>query len=191
MERRGASSAATTSYCPPTTPTACSPTISPCRSCSAPQAVGPSLPASGTLDRRAAIYEDHGFEINVSGWEHGRPAGGYFAPYVNLRLSDGEDGESLPLRLDAETARFIETHRNEPFFFLSLLLLGPRPDPDEQRSVAALPRSCYTVRLPAFEAAIYLRPQPAGTPGTGLPHLRRYDRSDGRHRRPGDGRARL
>ena len=32
---------------------------------------------------------------------------GYFSPYSNPELDDGPPGESLPLRLAAETARFI------------------------------------------------------------------------------------
>ncbi len=72
------------------------------------------------LGGESAYPEDRGFEINVGGWEAGSPKGGYFAPYANPRLPDGPPGESLPARLGRETAQFIETHRNEPFFaFLS------------------------------------------------------------------------
>lgn len=60
--------------------------------------------------------EDRGFEINVGGWEAGGPKGGYFSPYANPRLTDGPPGESLPIRLARETARFIEEKRDEPFF---------------------------------------------------------------------------
>jgi arylsulfatase A-like enzyme len=59
--------------------------------------------------------EDHGFDINVGGWDKGSPIGGYFAPYVNPNLESGPDGESLPLRLGRETARFIDEHRDRPF----------------------------------------------------------------------------
>jgi arylsulfatase A-like enzyme len=59
--------------------------------------------------------EDHGFEINKGGWDKGSPAGGYFSPYKNPRLEDGPAGESLPLRLGRETARFIEDHKDEAF----------------------------------------------------------------------------
>jgi arylsulfatase A-like enzyme len=58
--------------------------------------------------------EDHGFEINKGGWRVGGPAGGYFSPYKNPKLDDGPPGESLPLRLGAETARFIDQHQDEP-----------------------------------------------------------------------------
>ena len=45
----------------------------------------------------------------------GSPKGGYFAPYENPNLTDGPDGESLPIRLGQETARFIQEHKDEPF----------------------------------------------------------------------------
>jgi len=59
--------------------------------------------------------EKFGFETNKGGWMMGRPADGYFAPYNNPKLEDGPDGESLPIRLGNETAKFIEEHQNEPF----------------------------------------------------------------------------
>jgi arylsulfatase A-like enzyme len=58
--------------------------------------------------------EDHGFEVNKGGWRVGGPAGGYFSPYKNPKLDDGPAGESLPLRLGAETAQFIDQHKDEP-----------------------------------------------------------------------------
>ncbi len=62
--------------------------------------------------------EDQGFDFNKGGWEHGGPWGGdkYFAPYGNPNLSDGPPGEFLPERLARETARFIESSRDRPFF---------------------------------------------------------------------------
>jgi arylsulfatase A-like enzyme len=59
--------------------------------------------------------EDHGFEINKGGWRVGGPAGGYFSPYRNPKLADGPPGESLPVRLGKETAKFIEENKDEPF----------------------------------------------------------------------------
>jgi arylsulfatase A-like enzyme len=59
--------------------------------------------------------EDHGFEINKGGWRVGSPTGGYFSPYRNPQLDDGPPGESLPLRLGVETAKFIDQHKDEPF----------------------------------------------------------------------------
>mgnify|MGYP002349904063 CR=1 FL=1 len=62
--------------------------------------------------------ENQGFDINRGGHDRGGPYGGkqYFSPYGNPRLTDGPDGEHLPDRLATETARFIEQHRDRPFF---------------------------------------------------------------------------
>jgi arylsulfatase A-like enzyme len=61
--------------------------------------------------------ENHGFDFNLGGHGRGGPYGGkqYFSPYDNPRLPDGPEGEHLPDRLAAETARFIANHRNQPF----------------------------------------------------------------------------
>lgn len=58
---------------------------------------------------------DHGFDFNVGGWDKGSPTGGFFSPCKNPLLTDGPAGESLPLRLGRETAKFIEKFHDEPF----------------------------------------------------------------------------
>ncbi|NQV25509.1 MAG: sulfatase [Rhodopirellula sp.] len=68
------------------------------------------------LGDKGSFPEDHGFEINVGGHHRGSPPGGYFAPYNNPKMTDGPAGESLPLRLGRETAKFIDDHAKEPFF---------------------------------------------------------------------------
>lgn len=65
--------------------------------------------------------EDHGFDINIGGWTAGSPQkGGYFSPWNNPKLEDGEDGENLSLRLANETASFMEqqikSKSKKPFF---------------------------------------------------------------------------
>jgi len=62
--------------------------------------------------------ENQGFDINMGGIDRGGPYGGkrYFSPYGNPRLTDGPDGEHLPDRLASETNKFIETHKDKPFF---------------------------------------------------------------------------
>ncbi|MDG2381883.1 MAG: sulfatase [Pirellulaceae bacterium] len=62
--------------------------------------------------------ENQGFDVNQGGIDRGGPYGGrkYFSPYGNPRLDDGEPGEHLPDRLARETIRFIEQHREQPFF---------------------------------------------------------------------------
>jgi arylsulfatase A-like enzyme len=67
------------------------------------------------LGGEGSTPEDHGFEINKGGFAAGSPPGGYFSPYNNPVLEDGEPGENLPIRLGEETAAFIEANRDEPF----------------------------------------------------------------------------
>ena len=72
------------------------------------------------LGSKGSWPEDHGFDINIGGWDLGAPAGGYFAPWKNPNLSHGHDGESLTHRLARETAAFIKSNNDKPFFaFLS------------------------------------------------------------------------
>ncbi len=58
-----------------------------------------------------------GFDVNIGGHRHGGPWGGkgYFSPYANPRLEDGEPGEHLPDRLGRETVKFIEENKSSPF----------------------------------------------------------------------------
>jgi len=61
--------------------------------------------------------EAQGFDVNAGGHERGGPygRGRYFTPYGNPRLIDGPEGEHLPMRLAAETVRFIEERGERPF----------------------------------------------------------------------------
>ncbi len=62
--------------------------------------------------------ERQGFDFNLGGTDRGGPYGGnkYFSPYDNPRLPDGPPGEHLPDRLASETVKFIEAHKDRPFF---------------------------------------------------------------------------
>ena len=70
---------------------------------------------------------DHGFDINIGGWERGSPIGGYFSPWTNPNLENKEDGENLSMRLGKETANFINANKDTSFFaFLSFYAVhGP------------------------------------------------------------------
>ena len=68
------------------------------------------------LGGEGSLPTDHGFEFNVGGHHRGSPPGGYFSPYSNPQMKSGPLGELLPLRLGRETVKFIETHKDEPFF---------------------------------------------------------------------------
>ncbi len=59
--------------------------------------------------------QTHGFDVNIGGFEKGSPPS-YFAPYKIPTLADGPKGEFLTERLTDEAIRFIETHRDRPFF---------------------------------------------------------------------------
>ncbi|WP_341227998.1 sulfatase [uncultured Arcticibacterium sp.] len=78
--------------------------------------------------------EDHGFEINVGGYHAGSPFGGYFSPYKNPKMEDGENGENLSMRLANETADFISENKEKPFFaFLSFYAVhGPIQTTEEK-----------------------------------------------------------
>lgn len=64
---------------------------------------------------------DHGFDINIAGDHAGSPYS-YFAPYRNANgnsipgLGEASEGEYLTDRLAAEAEKFIDTHREKPFF---------------------------------------------------------------------------
>jgi arylsulfatase A-like enzyme len=57
----------------------------------------------------------HGFDINVAGSSAPAPPS-YFAPYKIATLPEGPQGEYLTDRLGEEAARFIEQHKDKPFF---------------------------------------------------------------------------
>lgn len=60
--------------------------------------------------------EDQGFDINIGGWEKGSPAGGYYSPYNNPKLTNGPKGEYLTDRLTNEGIKFINENKENPFF---------------------------------------------------------------------------
>jgi arylsulfatase A-like enzyme len=68
------------------------------------------------LGEKGSWPEDHGFDINIGGWEVGSPRGGYFSPFENPNLPDGPKGENLEMRLAEETVKFIKSQNGAPFF---------------------------------------------------------------------------
>lgn len=60
------------------------------------------------LGEKGSWPEDHGFDVNIGGWDAGNPKGGYFSPYDNPNLRDGPDGEELSMRLAQETVKFLK-----------------------------------------------------------------------------------
>lgn len=62
--------------------------------------------------------ENQGFDTNIAGWAAGSPKGGYFAPYDNPRLVQGEKGEYLTQRLTNEAINTLKTAENKPFLLV-------------------------------------------------------------------------
>lgn len=62
--------------------------------------------------------EAYGFDVNAGGYSAGNPKGGYFSPYNNPALTDGEPGEDLSIRLANECRDFIRSQadNDSPFF---------------------------------------------------------------------------
>ncbi|WP_236975018.1 sulfatase [Membranihabitans maritimus] len=68
------------------------------------------------LGDKGSYPEDHGFDINIGGFERGSPPGGFFSPYKNPKMEDGPNGENLTKRLARETAKFITSAKDTSFF---------------------------------------------------------------------------
>ncbi|WKN33673.1 sulfatase [Porifericola rhodea] len=68
-------------------------------------------------DEEKYYPEAQGFDVNIGGYHRGGPYTGnrYFSPYDNPKMTNGPEGEHLPDRLAAETASFIEQHKDSSF----------------------------------------------------------------------------
>lgn len=62
------------------------------------------------------LPDDQGFDVNIGGNHTGQPKGGYYSPYDNPQLADGEEGEYLTDRLTDESIHYLKTVRDKPFF---------------------------------------------------------------------------
>jgi arylsulfatase A-like enzyme len=58
---------------------------------------------------------NHGFDLNLAGTEAPNPKT-YFAPYNIATLPEGPEGEYLTDRLGEEAAKYLERHKDKPFF---------------------------------------------------------------------------
>ncbi len=70
------------------------------------------------LGGKGSYPEDHGFDINIGGYEAGGPySGGYFSPFNNPKMKDypDEKGISLQMKLAKETVKFIEQNKDTAF----------------------------------------------------------------------------
>jgi arylsulfatase A-like enzyme len=64
----------------------------------------------------SASAQRQGFELHLPRWNKGWPNGTYFSPYHMEGLEGGSQGEYLTDRLTDETLKYIDEHKNEPFF---------------------------------------------------------------------------
>lgn len=65
-----------------------------------------------------SLPTDHGFDVNIGGYEAGGPNGGYFSPYNNPYLPNlpEEKGLNLSMKLANETSKFITSNKDNQFF---------------------------------------------------------------------------
>jgi arylsulfatase A-like enzyme len=59
--------------------------------------------------------QKQGFDVNIAGTDGGSPPS-YFSPYKIATLQDGAKGEFLTDRLTTEAIKFVEAHKEAPFF---------------------------------------------------------------------------
>lgn len=60
--------------------------------------------------------EKHGFDRNIAGTDLPQPPAGYFAPWKIDSLTEGKPGEYLTDRLGQEAVKYLEAHKDAPFF---------------------------------------------------------------------------
>lgn len=78
--------------------------------------------------------QHQGFQINKGGWSKGSPTGkindstgGYFTPYQNPQLPDGQKGEYITDRLTNECLKFLEEKKSAPFLLVHSLYAVHNP----------------------------------------------------------------
>ncbi|MCG1035780.1 sulfatase [Polaribacter sargassicola] len=64
-----------------------------------------------------SLPTDHGFDVNIGGFQSGSPSGGYFSPYKNPNLPNlpEEKGQNLSMKLAKETSNFITKNKDKHF----------------------------------------------------------------------------
>ena len=106
--------------------------------------------------------EDHGFDVNIGGWDAGSPMGGYFSPYKNPNLPNRVEGENLSIRLAKETADFIQNNHPQKtgkafFAYLSFYAVhGPIQTTKEKWEKYRNKAELSGIREEGFEKGKYL-----------------------------------
>ncbi|UMB59196.1 sulfatase [Lutibacter sp. A80] len=64
-----------------------------------------------------SLPTDHGFDVNIGGYNAGGPNGGYFSPFKNPYLPNlpEEKGLNLSMKLAQETSKFIKENKDNHF----------------------------------------------------------------------------
>lgn len=103
-----------------------------------------------------------GFDLNVAGDHTGTPLS-YFAPYRNKEgrfmpgLERAPEGEYLPDRLTTEAERFIEQHKDRPFFLYLphySVHIPMKAKPELIAKYQALPRPAHGQNNPVYAAMV-------------------------------------
>lgn len=116
----------------------------------------------------SASTRRQGFDFQLPEWNWGWPKNGYYFPYDMKGLEKGEEGEYLTDRITDEALRYLEDHKETPFFlYLSHFAVHDpiegRPDLLEKYSLKKESESRATMQPYVLE----------GKPGTGRP-LQKY-----------------
>lgn len=64
----------------------------------------------------SASSRRQGFDSQLPEWNWGWPKNGYYFPYEMKGLEQGEEGEYLTDRMTEEALRYLEDHKEKPFF---------------------------------------------------------------------------
>jgi arylsulfatase A-like enzyme len=126
------------------------------------------------------FYPEHqGFDLNIGGTETGSPPGGYFR-FQTPNLKARTDREYLTDRLTEEAVRFIQEHRDQPFF-LYLAHYGVhiplQAKPDIQARYRSKPRRESPQSNPIYAAMIQSVDEGVGNVLRALDDLKIADRS--------------
>ena len=106
--------------------------------------------------------QDHGFDVNVAGGRWGTPPA-WFPPYKNQFIADGAKEEYLTDRLGVEADKFIDQHKDKPFY-LQVWHYGvhiPLRAPDDlvkkyqaKNKPAAVSNAVYAAMLESVDATV-------------------------------------
>ncbi len=106
--------------------------------------------------------QNQGFDVNIGGHSAGGPYTGkrYFAPFENPQIKvESPDGDHLPDRLARETASFIDTNKDQPFFAYLAFYSVHNPMMGRPDLIAKYKEKAKSISGPEFadEEQVFLR----------------------------------